>query len=253
MSKSMLTRDLPSYRRQGSSKRLVRSFLLIIVLVFLFTMFVEGFFLKSYRYQSESMQPNIVPGTMLLASPLLYGKESVFSGSSYLDFSAPGRGEVVVVVPPWELPRNFFQRVARQFVEFYTLGRIQPRFGGTVEKTWEISPVIRRVIAIPGDQVFLNDGVFFIKAKGKANFSDEFTASGHRYLLRQPKEQQRNVKLPFSSEMGIVTIGPDEYFVAADNREFGLDSRHWGAVKSSVFRGRVLLRYWPPGQTGWIP
>lgn len=253
MSNSMLTRDLPSYRRQGSGKRLVRNILVIILLLFFFYTVIGGVFLRSFRQQSVAMAPGVSPGSMVLVSPLVFGKESLFTGGTWLDFSTPGRGDLVMMVPPWKTEGNFFERVATHLVSFFTLGRVHPRYGGEGEKSWEVSLVMRRVIALPGDQVYENDGVFYIKLKGKAKFSHEYDTAGHRYPLKQPNAPVRDSQMAFSSEMALTTLGPGDFFVAADNRESGLDSRHWGPVAADRFRGLVLVRYWPINQLAWMP
>jgi signal peptidase I len=248
---SMLTRDLPSYRRQGSALHMVRTVAAIGILVFLLTGLVGGVFLRTVRIQSDSMQPGLPAGTMVFASPLLFGKEAFFSGSTFLDFSRPVRGDLVLLEPPYRVERGFFGRLASHVAGFVSLGRWQPRFGGADEKSWESSMIIRRVIGLPGDQIYLNDGVFFVKAPGAAAFQTEFAISGKRYGLKQPAEVIRDPGLLFTAEMSLMTVPEGSFFVAADNREHGLDSRHWGTVPPRLLRGAVLLRYWPFSRLGW--
>ena len=45
--------------------------------------------------------------------------------------------------------------------------------------------------------------------------------------------------------------GPDEYFLLADNRDEGTDSRNYGPVAGDLIRGRAWFRCWPPTQ--WRP
>jgi signal peptidase I len=42
------------------------------------------------------------------------------------------------------------------------------------------------------------------------------------------------------------------FWVEGDNREVSADSRRFGPVPGHRFRGRVLLRYWPPSAVGSI-
>lgn len=43
------------------------------------------------------------------------------------------------------------------------------------------------------------------------------------------------------------------FWVEGDNREVSADSRRFGPVPRHRFRGRVLVRYWPPSEAGPIP
>jgi signal peptidase I len=253
MSNSMLARDLPSYRKQGSGKRLTRNVLVVVGLVFLFVTILEGIFLQSFRLQTDAMSPNVTPGSMVLVTPLLFGKESLFSDGTWLDLVPPQRGDLVMMAPPWKTQENFAERIAAHVVLFFTLGRVHPRFGGEGEKSWEVSLVMRRIIAVPGDQIYLNDGVFYVKPKGKSGFTDEFALGGHGYKLKQSKAPIRDSEMMFSAEMPLTTVGPKEYFVAADNRESGLDSRHWGPIDAAQLRGLVLANYWPLNRLAWFP
>jgi signal peptidase I len=253
MSKSMLTRDLPSYRRQGSGKRLVRNALAVAVLVFLFFTVIGGLLLRGYRIQSDTMAPGVTPGSYLLVTPLLFGKESWFSGGTWMDFATPRRGDLVMLVPPWRADGNFFGRFASHVVGFFTLGRVHPRYAGEGQKSWEVSLVARRVIAVPGDQVYMEGGVFYVKSKGQVKFRHECEAAGKRYELKAAAVPLRDARQFFSTEMAPRLLGQDEYFVAADNRSAGLDSRDWGPVGAADLRGLVLARYWPANRFAWLP
>jgi signal peptidase I len=253
MSNSMLTRDLPSYRRQGSGKRLVRNALAVAVLVFLFSTVIGGLFLRSYRIQSDSMVPGLASGTYLLATPLLFGKESWITGESWMDFAAPRRGDMVMMVPPWRAGDNFFERFASHVVGFFSLGRVHPRYDGPSQKSWEVSAVVRRIIAVPGDQIYMEEGVFYVKTKGQTKFRHEYETSGKRYGLKSASEPLRDPWQFFSTEMALRVLGPDEFFVAADNRAAALDSRDWGPVAAADLRGLVLASYWPVNRFAWLP
>lgn len=62
--------------------------------------------------------------------------------------------------------------------------------------------------------------------------------------------------LPSSERIGdlVDPTHPREplFWVEGDNREVSADSRRFGPVPLHRFRGRVLLRYWPPSEAGPI-
>ena len=83
----------------------------------------------------------------------------------------------------------------------------------------------KRVVGIPGDTVSGHDGRVFVNGR-KAD--DIVTDEG------------------FSP----VRLGPDEYFVLGDNRNFSQDSRAFGPVERDAIFARVFLIVWPLGRFG---
>lgn len=91
---------------------------------------------------------------------------------------------------------------------------------------------IKRTIGLPGEKIEVKDGA--IKIYNEQN-SDGFILDESAYL-------SKNVKTIGDISM---TLGPDEYFVMGDNRQFSSDSRAWGALREKFIIGKVLLRAWP--------
>lgn len=84
---------------------------------------------------------------------------------------------------------------------------------------------IKRIIALPGEQIEIENGV--VKIDG------ESIEEGY---------------LPYESAIdGDVSFNlkEDEYFVMGDNRPSSSDSRRWGPIKDSDISGVVRLRFWP--------
>jgi signal peptidase I len=52
-------------------------------------------------------------------------------------------------------------------------------------------------------------------------------------------------------EEGRWRLGPDQFFLVGDNRQFSCDSRIWGAVPRESLIGEVVAVYWPPGRIGF--
>jgi signal peptidase I len=87
---------------------------------------------------------------------------------------------------------------------------------------------IKRVIALPGDEIEINDGVVFLNDE---QLQEDYLPEG------------------IYTSSGTLTgplIIPDGYiFVLGDNREVSEDSRYIGCVPYSMLRGRVLFRIYP--------
>ena len=97
---------------------------------------------------------------------------------------------------------------------------------------------IKRVIALPGQEVMVKDGHVFINglelvepylSSSVVTYAGEFLHEGEPYTVQQGE---------------IMTFG--------DNREHSSDSRDWGPVPLGNIVGRVFFRYWPTNVAGVI-
>jgi len=82
---------------------------------------------------------------------------------------------------------------------------------------------IKRVVAVPGDEIEVRDGSVWVNG----------TQLEESYAQGVTEEETGSVVYP-------LTLGEDEYFVLGDNREESIDSRAFGAVKESQIIGRVI-------------
>lgn len=88
---------------------------------------------------------------------------------------------------------------------------------------------IKRVIALPGENVEIKEGKVYVSGKGEPELLQE------PYL--DPKERTEG----FTS----LLLKENEYFVMGDNREFSSDSRRWGVLPREDVIGRALIRVFP--------
>lgn len=108
----------------------------------------------------------------------------------------------------------------------------EPKRGEVVVFESPLSPsqrYIKRVIALPGETIEIEDGKVIIK-------------NGN-----PPKPLDESVYLTSSQTPGDITITlqKDEYFVLGDNRDSSYDSRRWGPLPEENIIGRVFFRAWP--------
>ncbi|MBK6942408.1 MAG: signal peptidase I [Planctomycetes bacterium] len=83
--------------------------------------------------------------------------------------------------------------------------------------------LIKRVLALPGETVWLEDGHVVRDGRGAGDFVPE-SMLDH-----------------CTSEA--VLLGNDEYFLLGDNRRVSVDSRVFGALPRDAIIGKVLLRF----------
>ena len=92
---------------------------------------------------------------------------------------------------------------------------------------------IKRVIALPGDDLRIDRGQVFV--------------NGVR--LKEPYLESRFIDDRSQAEM---VIPPKEYFVMGDHRSISSDSRDFGPVDRELIYGKAVFVYWPMEQVGVV-
>ena len=97
--------------------------------------------------------------------------------------------------------------------------------------------VIKRVIGMPDEIIEIREGGIYINYK----------------LLEEPFLNKNEIDfISRAIKMKPILIPPGHYFVLGDNREYSIDSRHFGIVPEKYIYGIVILRYWPFSKFGSI-
>jgi signal peptidase I len=92
---------------------------------------------------------------------------------------------------------------------------------------------IKRVIALPGDTIRIDDGHVFVNG---VRLDEPYVPK----LFRDARS------------MGEMTIPPEEYFVMGDHRSISSDSRDFGPVERNLIFGKAEFIYWPAGNMGVV-
>ncbi len=102
----------------------------------------------------------------------------------------------------------------------------------------EDEDLIKRVVALPGDLVFIRDGVLHVNDK-------------------RLEEPYVNKELPDDSNYPppdapspYIIIPPGEIFVMGDNRTNSRDSRYFGPISMEKGEGEAFVVFWPPSNVG---
>src|SRR3989442_1184070 len=141
------------------------------------------------------IQPVKVEGTSML--PRLVDQERIFVNRFIYRFTDIHRGDIVVFWYPRDQNKSF----------------------------------IKRVLAIPGDEVEIRNGAVFVNGEKV----DE------PYLKPEFRDHE-------SYRRQIIPEG--QYFVLGDHRNSSNDSRNWGCVPRELIYGKAVFRYWPVSRLG---
>jgi signal peptidase I len=87
------------------------------------------------------------------------------------------------------------------------------------------SLVVKRIIALPGESIYLNHGAVYVNGQLL-----------HEAYLRNQTPTYAYEK----NESEFFVIGKDEYFVMGDNRNNSCDSRTFGAIPRKSIFGKVI-------------
>ncbi|MFP4362878.1 MAG: signal peptidase I [Spirochaetia bacterium] len=201
-------------------------------------------FIQSYTINTQAMNPTFTENETVLASPLSYGIQLLPETSRILRFSDPVPGDVVISVPGNFPETGIFTYALEGIVRFFTFQKISlfhnlyPAYFNQLQ--------IKRVIAGPGETVYMEDFVFYIQDSPGMEFISEFERSPRPYRTQHPALPENwSADLPVSGDLPPVQLGENEYFLASDNRTANQDSRNYGAVAIDRIRSKVVLVYWP--------
>jgi signal peptidase I len=142
-------------------------------------------------------QPVRVEGTSML--PRLGDQDRLFINKFVYHFAEIHRGDVVVFHYPRDPQKSY----------------------------------IKRVIAVPGDELRIDDGRTYINGR----------------LLPEPYVPRR---FRDTRSQDAMVIQPDQYFVMGDHRSISSDSRDFGAVPRDLIYGKAAFVYWPAEDMGII-
>jgi len=175
----------------------------------------QAFVIKPYRVPTPSMVPTLLPGDRVLADRLS------------LDFGDPHRFQIVVFHPPHCTDGH------SDGMGVCTTSDLGLRDGlaGTT--------FIKRVIGLPGETVWSQDGKIWVQDPGKPKFS-----LNEPYVRADQEVAGRALQR--------TTIPKGYYLLMGDNRGISDDSRDWGLEPRGGIIGVARARYWPIRRIGTL-
>lgn len=238
----------PAAHRKRTGHLWFRALRLLLIALVLY-LAVTRFLVSTYRVESVSMEPALKPADRVVVSTVPYGPRLPFSRYRLPGQGTPGRGDLVVVQPPFLTQPSLIAKVLEPLVGFGTLQKVtlyRDLYGGRVT-----SYMVKRVVGLPGDTLKLSGFSLEVKPRGGTAFMPESALSTVRYQVATALNATGwSSTFPFSGNSPEITLGDDQYFVLGDNRPQSSDSRSWGPVRLDRIVGKVVYRYWPPGALG---
>ncbi len=214
-------------KRSKSTTNSIVELVVIIAVALGLALGIQAFIVKPYRIPSGSMEPTLSIGQRVLVNRL------------GMDFGKPHVGEIAVFHPPMGAQESSGE----------------PKCGPTphvvVDGTAACSqPVpeeasvnfIKRIVAGPGDEIYIREGHVFRRPAGQRNFTPEKDS----YTRLCP---ERESKCNFPTPIRVPT---GHWFMMGDNRGDSDDSRFWGPVPTSWIIGGAFATYWPPDRIGFF-
>ncbi len=202
------------------------SLILLVVLTF------RSVIAEPFRIPSGSMIPTLMIGDFILVNKLSYGVKAPFTDINLFGFdsnpiylfgkSDPKRGDVIVFKFPRDKSINY----------------------------------IKRVVAVPGDTIEVRNKILYVNDKpqelvetdGKKyleEMDNKFKTYNFGFLKAKTGDVEHVIQYDkdafYSTDFEKRTIGPNEFFVMGDNRDYSSDSRFWGIVPRENIKGKAMF------------
>lgn len=217
-----------------------------ILIIFFICSFWQKFLLFPVSVSSESMKPLVDSGDIVMVTPLASIKP-VDGGIPVLSSIAHcielKRGDIVLVSPTAGMEKSVAKKILNSIVKFVTFQRYS-----IIEKSNLVteSDSVRRIVGFPGDTLYMKDCVLYIKPENASHALTEFELSDIQYdIFIEGTDASWSREIGFPGEMDTIVLKDDEYFVLADDRSHGIDSRYYGPVNGRNIKGKLVFRYWP--------
>jgi signal peptidase I len=208
-------------KQPKSTKAAVIELIVIVVVALGLALGIQQWIVKPYKIPSGSMEPTLAIGQRVLVNRI---------GT---DFGGPHVGEIAVFHPPEGATQEECGPIPHTV-----------KFGGApcstpVPKEDNGVNFIKRVVAGPGDEIYVKEGHVYRKAAHTNSFVREHDS----YIRECGVSPECNFTTP-------IKIPAGHWFMMGDNRGESDDSRFWGPVPTGWIVGQAIATYWPPDRIG---
>jgi signal peptidase I len=188
-----------------SQHHVFREYYEAILVAVIFTLFARTFVAQAFKIPTGSMEDNLLVGDHLFVNKFIYAPHWNTPLDRILPYRDIRRGDVVVFKYPVDPQRDF----------------------------------IKRAVAIGGDTVEVRAKQLYVNGVDEVN---------PHVVHKDPQVFPDSPALPASirnrDNFGPFVVPKGFVFCMGDNRDNSYDSRFWGPVPRSYFKGRALFIYW---------
>ncbi len=234
---SSATKSSPGSTKRAASANLHREETPFEALAGICSVLVVGLFILTFLAQNRVIPSGSMKNTLLVGDHLLVDQITLAPPASWMPlvrYREPRRGDIVVFIKP-----------------VFQAGIDVTDADGTPEYT----PLVKRLIGVPGDRIHLNNGIVFVNGVAQpVGFAQPTTPDNFNEFLDNfpavpPSEaigatESWSVNISSYVHDGDLVVPPGMYFMMGDNRHNSLDSRFWGFVPRANIIGRPLFNYW---------
>jgi signal peptidase I len=202
---------------KGNEKSRTNSLVELVVIVLVaigLALAIQAWIVKPYRIPSGSMEPTLKVGQRVLVDRV------------GMHFGGPKVGQIVVFHPP----KDAEQQVCGPAPHMVTPGVAAC---ATPEPRESSTNFIKRIVAGPGDTLYIKDGHAYRNGKRESD----------SYIAQCGGGSECNFPTP-------IKIPAGHWFMMGDNRGESDDSRFWGPVPTGWIIGQAFATYWPPDRIG---
>ena len=188
---------------------------------------IQAWIVKPYRIPSGSMEPTLSVEQRVLVDRI------------GMHFGGPSVGDIVVFHPPTDAQETSDGGAAKcgPVPHVVADGSVACELPVPTEAGVNF---IKRIVAGPGDEIFIREGHVFRKGSHDKAFKREHDSYIKPCVTGDPK----------CSFPTPIKIPPGHWFMMGDNRGESDDSRFWGPVPTGWIIGTAFATYWPPDRIG---
>lgn len=217
-------KQVPAPKSERSTTGKLFELVVIIAVAIGLAILIQAFIVKPYKIPTGSMEPTLKIGQRVLVDRI---------GN---DFGEPSVGSIVVFHPP----EGSDNEICGPVPHSVTYGKAA--CDSPVQKEDTSTTYIKRVVAGPGDWLYIKEGHVFLSTKGKGG---PFVHEKDSYIEPCGSSPECNFLTP-------IKVPAKHWYMMGDHRGNSDDSRFWGPVPRSWIIGEAFATYWPPDRIGFF-